>query len=79
MKPVNPKGNQLEELMLKLKLKLQHFGHSLENTLMLGEIESKRRQGQKMRWFDGSIGSVNMNLSKLEESIKDGSLARCSM
>ena len=77
MKPVNPKGNQLEELMLKLKL--QHFGHSLEKTLMLGEIESKRRQGQKMRWFDCSIGSVNMNFSKLEESIKDGSLARCSM
>ena len=77
MKPVNPKGNQLEELMLKQEL--QHFGHSLEKTLMLGEIESKRRQEQKMRWFDSNIGSVNMNLSKLEESIKDGSLARCSM
>ena len=56
-----------------LKLKLQHFGHSLVKTLMLGKIESKRsRQGQKMRWFSSSINSVNMNLSKLKESIKDG-------
>ena len=40
---------------------------------MPGKIESKRRrQGQKMRWFDSNIDSVNMNLSKLKESIKDG-------
>ena len=61
----------LEELMLKPKL--QHFGHSLVRTLMPGKIESKRRrQGQKMRRFDSNIDSVNMNLSKLKESIKDG-------
>ena len=63
-KPVHPKGNQseyaLEGLMLKLKLKLQYFGHlmgrtdSLEKTLMLGKTEGGRRRGQqRMRWLDG--------------------------
>ena len=57
VQPVNPKGNQseysLEGLMLKLKLKLQYFGHlmqrpdSLEKTLMLGKIEGRRRRGQQ--------------------------------
>ena len=62
IQPVNHKGNQpwysLERLMLKLKL--QHFGHlmrranSVENTLMLGKIEGRRKRGwQKMRWLDG--------------------------
>ena len=56
-KPINPKGNQLCSLeVLMLKLKLQYFGHlmqranSLEKTLMLGEIEGRRRRGrQRMR------------------------------
>ena len=55
-----------------LKLKLQYFGHvmqradSLEKTLMLGQIEGKRRRGQqKMRWLDSIINLVDMNLSKL--------------
>ena len=61
-----------------LKLKLQHFGHlvqradSLEKTLTLGKIESKRRRGrQRMRSLDSITDSVDMNLSKLQERVKD--------
>ena len=63
---------------LILKLKLQYFGHlmrradSLENTLMLAEIEGEGRRGwQKMRWFDSSTGSVDINLSKVQETWED--------
>ena len=61
-----------------LKLKLQYFGHlmrrakSLEQTLMLGKFEGRRRRGQqRMRWLDGVIYSMNMSLSKLQEMVKD--------
>ena len=62
----------LEGLMLKLKLKLQYFGHlmqrtdSLEKTLMLGKTEGRRRRGrQRMRWLDGITKSINISLSKI--------------
>ena len=75
LKKINPE-NSLEVLMLKLKL--QYFGHlmrranSLEKTLMLAKTEGRRRRGrQRMRWLDGITHSMNMNLSKLLQIVKE--------
>ena len=75
LKEINPEYS-LEGLMLKLNL--QYFGHlmwtanSLEKTLMLGRIEGKRRRGQqKMRCLDSMTDSMDMNLSKLREIVKE--------
>jgi len=74
LKEINPEY-PLEGL--RLKLKLQYFGHlmgrahSLEKTLMLGKTEGRRRKGQqRMKWLDGITDSMDMSLSKVQKMVK---------
>ena len=75
LREISP-GCSLEGMMLKLKL--QYFGHlmrrvdSLEKTLMLEGIVGRRRRGrQRIRWLDGIMDSMNVNLSELRELVMD--------
>ena len=77
LKEINPE-HSLEGLILKLKLKPQYFSHlmrradSLEKTLMLGKIEGRRRRGQQtMRWLNVITDSMDISLSKHQETVKD--------
>ena len=83
LKEISP-GCSLEGLMLKLKL--QYFSHlmrradSFKKTLMLGKIEGRRRRGQqRMKWLDGIIDSMDMNLSALRELVIDREAAVCGV
>ena len=83
LKEINPEYS-LEGLMLKLKL--QYFGYLLwtsnllENILMLGKIEGRRRRGwQRMRWLDGNTDSIDMNLGKLWDIVRDREALRAAV
>ena len=88
IKPINPKGNQPWVFIGRTGAEAEApvLGHpmrradSLKKTLMLRKIEGRRRRGQKrMRWLDGITNSMDINLSKLQEMVGQGSLTCCSL
>ena len=83
LKEINPEYS-LEGLMLKLKL--LYYGHlmqradSVENTLMLGKLEGRRKKGQhRMRWFGDIIDSRDVSLSKLQDVVMDSKAWRAAV
>ena len=86
IKPVNLKGNQPWIFIGRTDAEadLQYFGHlmwttdSLDKSLMLGKTEDRRRGCQRIRWLDGIIDAMDMNLGKLWEMVKDRDLVCCS-
>ena len=84
IKPVNLKGDQPWILIGRTDAEAPIFGHlmpaaeSLEKTLMLGKIEGKRRrEQQRMRWLNSITDSMDMNLGKLQEMVRDGGDLAC--
>ena len=78
IKPVILREVNSEYSMEGMMLKLQYFGHlmgtddSLEKSLMLGNIKGRRRRGcQRMRWLDGITDAMNVDLGKLQETVRD--------
>ena len=83
LREINPEYS-FEGLMMKLKL--QYFGHmmrtadSLEKSVVLGKVEGRRRIGhQKIRWMDGIIDAMDMNLGKLWEMVRDREACRAAV
>ena len=71
LKEIDPEYS-LDGLMVKLKFQYFQRADSLEKTLILGKTDGKRRRGQqRMRWLDSITSSMGMNLSKLQEIVKD--------